>query len=198
MPAIYRPGYLEAIFGPMKSGKSEQLIRFFRELNYSEIKGVAFKPKVDIRDKKIASRAFDFDLDAIIINESHPELIFQHLEGSDYKIIGIDEAQFFDNRLVDVVDDLLKAKYHIIVSGLMLSFRGEPFGPMPWIVGRANKIVRLTAICDYPGCNQRATRTQRLINGKPAQYNTPLVLIEGTVSGETHEARCVLHHVVPK
>jgi thymidine kinase len=182
----------------MKSGKSEHLIMFFKELTFSEIEGVAFKPEVDTRSQKIVSRAFDLNLDAIIINELHPELIYKHIRDTNYKIIGIDETHFFDNRLVDVVDNLLKQEYHVIVSGLMLSFRGEPFGPMPWLVGRANKTVRLTAICDYPECDQRATRTQRLINGEPAKYDTPLVLIEGTTVGETHEARCVLHHTISK
>ncbi len=80
----------------------------------------------------------------------------------------------------------------------MLSFRGEPFGPMPSLVGRADKAIRLTAICDYSGCDLRATRTQRLINGKPAPYDSPLVVIEGEGIEETYEARCVLHHNVPK
>ncbi len=198
MPSIYIPGNLEVIFGPMKSGKSERFINYFNVLKYSEIKGIAFKPAVNVREKNIATRAYKVNLEATVIDEKHPETILQHLERNDYKIVGIEEAQFFDMSLVEVIDRLLTEEYHLVVSGLMLSFRGEPFGPMPWLVGRAHKIIRLTAICEYPGCNRQATRTQRLINGKPAPYNSPLVLIEHSGYHEKYEARCVFHHIVPK
>jgi thymidine kinase len=198
MSNIYKPGFLEVLFGPMKSGKSEQIIRIFKELEFTDIEYVVFKPAVNIREKGIASRTFNITLDAISIDEKNPKQIYSYLEESNYKIIGIDEAQFFDLSLVEIVDDLLKKSYHIIVTGLMLSFRGEPFGPMPWLVGRANKITHLTAICEVQGCNQIATRTQRLIDGKPAPYNSPLVLIEESGKSETYEARCFLHHEVPK
>ncbi|MFX0185483.1 MAG: thymidine kinase [Candidatus Hodarchaeota archaeon] len=197
MSKLYRPSYLEVICGPMKSGKSREFIRIFKELEHSDYDCLTFKPAVNIREKGIASRAFNLKLEAVVIDENQPEMIFKYLKGKQYKIIGIDEAQFFDIGLVNVVDTVLKKRYHVIVSGLMLSFKGEPFGPMPWIVGRADKIIRLTAICDVTGCNRRATRTQRLINGKPANYNSPLVSIEGQMEIESYEARCVLHHTVP-
>ncbi|MFX0125986.1 MAG: thymidine kinase [Candidatus Hodarchaeota archaeon] len=198
MSMVYKPGYLMVIFGPMKSGKSELFIKLFKELEYSNCEWVTFKPAVNIREKGIASRTFNLKLEAFVIDEERPELILEYLKEKQYKIIGIDEAQFFDIRLVDIIDRLLKENYHVIVSGLMLSFRGEPFGPMPWLVGRANEVTRLTAICDVQNCNRRATRDQRLINGKPAPYNSPLVVIEGQGKAETYEARCVLHHQVPK
>ncbi|MFX0211681.1 MAG: thymidine kinase [Candidatus Hodarchaeota archaeon] len=196
MSKVYKPSYLEVIIGPMKSGKTEEFIRIFKELEHSDYECVAFKPAVNIREEGIASRSFNINLEAIVIDENKPELIFEYLKVRTYKIIGIDEAQFFNENLVEVVDTLLRERYHVIVSGLLLSFRGEPFGPMPWIVGRANEITRLTAICDVPGCNRRATRTQRLINGEPALYSSPLVSIEGQEEIETYEARCVLHHTV--
>jgi thymidine kinase len=198
MSQVYKPGYLEVIFGPMKSGKSEVFILLFKKLEYSNHNWVAFKPAVNIREVGIASRTFNLSLEAIVIDENHPELIFDHLKELNPKIIGIDEAQFFDNHLVDVVDTLLKGSYHIIVSGLLLNFRGEPFGPMPWLVGRADKVTRLTGICDVQGCNRGATRTQRLINGEPAPYNSPVVVIEGQGETETYETRCVIHHIVPR
>ncbi len=198
MSMVYKSGYLKVIFGPMKSGKSGRFIRIFKELEFSENKWKAFKPAVNTREKGIVSRAFDLFLEATVVNENSPELILEHLQEDQFKIIGIDEAQFFNNRLVEVVDRLLRDKYHVIVSGLMLNFRGEPFGPMPYIIGRSNEITRLTAICDTPGCDQRATRTQRLIRGKPAQYDSPLVVIEGQGEIETYEARCVNHHYVQR
>ncbi len=198
MSRVYKPGYLEVIFGPMKSGKSEVFIMLFKELKYSNHEWVTFKPAVNIREEGIASRTFKLNLKAIVIDEDHPELIFEHLKRKKYEIIGIDEAQFFDNHLVEVVDTLLRSRYHVIVSGLVLNFRGEPFGPMPWLVGRANKVTRLMGICDVHGCNRKATRTQRLINGEPAPYDSPVVVIEGQGQTETYETRCVIHHNVPR
>ncbi len=198
MSSVYRPGHLEVIFGPMKSGKSRQFIIIFNELDHSSYEWVTFKPSINIREEGIASRAFNFKLKAIVIDEEHPELIFEFLKEKKYQVVGIDEAQFFHDHLVETVDSLLRKNYHVIVSGLMLSFRGEPFGPMPWLVGRSDEVTRLTAICDVPQCNRCATRTQRLINGDPAPYNSPLVVIEDQGKIETYEARCVIHHIVPK
>ncbi len=198
MTIVYKPGCLEVIFGPMKSGKSAIFIRRFKELEYSDYKLIIFKPAVNTRELGVSSRAFDVKLEAIVIDEKNPELIFEYLKKKQYNIVGIDEAHFFDNHLVDVIDILLKEGYHVIVSGLMLSFRGEPFGPMPWLVGRADEVTSLTAICDVDGCNHRATRSQRLINGEPAPYNSPLVVIEDQSKIETYEARCVIHHIVLK
>ena len=198
MPEIYIPGYLEAIFGPMKSGKSEYLIRMFNELRYSDIKGIVFKPAVNTREPGIASRGSDMQLEAFIIDEKHPEEILSQLDTLDCKFVGVDEAQFFADNLVEVIEQLLQKEYHVIVCGLLLSFRGEPFGPMPSLVGRANRVTRLTAICEYPNCNHWAVLTQRLINGKPSPYNSPLVLIEGSGQSEIYEPRCVNHHQVPR
>ena len=182
----------------MKSGKSEYLIRMFNELRYSDIKGIVFKPAVNTREPGIASRGSDMQLEAFIIDEKHPEEILSQLDTLDCKFVGVDEAQFFADNLVEVIEQLLHKEYHVIVCGLLLSFRGEPFGPMPSLVGRANRVTRLTAICEYPNCNHWAVLTQRLINGKPSPYNSPLVLIEGSGQSEIYEPRCVNHHQVPR
>ena len=182
----------------MKSGKSQYLIQSFDELSYSDVKAVLFKPAVNTREKGIASRASDKELFTIVIDENKPEEIISYLETSDCKIIGIDEAQFFTSELIEVIIDLLKENYQVIVSGLLLSFRGEPFGPMPSLIGRANRVIRLTAVCEYPNCNQWAVLTQRLINGKPASYDSPLVLIENSGQNEKYEPRCLNHHLVPR
>lgn len=198
LPEIYKPGHLQAIFGPMKSGKSEYLIRIFNELFYSDIKGVVFKPAVNTREQGIASRASEKQLEAIIIDEKNPSEILSYLEKLDCKFIGIDEAQFFSTDLIEVVQELIKEDYHIIVCGLLLSFRGEPFGPMPSLVGRANHVTRLMAVCEYPKCNHWAVLTQRLIDGEPAHYDSPLVLIEQSGQKERYEPRCVKHHIIPR
>jgi thymidine kinase len=127
MPEIYKPGHLQVIFGPMKSGKSKYLIRVFDELFYSDIESVIFKPAVDTRETGIASRASTKQLEAIVVNEKTPQKILSFVESLNSKIIGIDEAQFFSLDLVEVVAELIRKNYHIIVCGLLLSFRGEPF-----------------------------------------------------------------------
>ena len=198
MSSIYKPGYLEAIFGPMKSGKSEFLIRKFDEISNSNIEFVLFKPAIDTREKGIMSRASNKELEAVAINENKPEEILSYLENSDCQIIGIDEANFFSDSLVEIVITLIEMNYHVIVSGLLLSFRGEPFGPMPYLVGRADNVIRLKAVCEYPNCNQWALLTQRLIDGKPASYDSPLILVEHSGQNEKYEARCVKHHIVPR
>ncbi len=181
----------------MKSGKSEYLIRMFNELRYSDIKGIVFKPAVNTRERGIASRGSDMQLDAIIVDENNPAEILSYLESLDCKFVGVDEAQFFADDLVEVIEELLQKDYHVIVCGLLLSFRGEPFGPMPSLVGRAHHVTRLTAICEFPNCNRWAVLTQRLLDGKPSPYNSPLVLIENSGQSETYEPRCVNHHQVP-
>ncbi|MHA1944881.1 MAG: thymidine kinase [Candidatus Hodarchaeales archaeon] len=197
MAGIYKPGFLEAIFGPMKSGKSQYLIRLFTELTFSNVEGIVFKPAVNTREIGIVSRGDNKQLKAIVIDEKCPENILDELKKVDNKFIGIDEAQFFSDNLVWVVEELLRQDYHIVICGLLLSFRGEPFGPMPYLVGRANKIIRLTAVCEYPECNNWAVLTQRLIEGEPAQYDSPLVLIENSGQQEKYEPRCIHHHLVP-
>jgi thymidine kinase len=197
LAGIYKPGFLEAIFGPMKSGKSQYLIRLFTELTFSNVEGIVFKPAVNTREIGIVSRGDNKQLKAIVIDEKCPENILDELKKVDNKFIGIDEAQFFSDNLVWVVEELLRQDYHIVICGLLLSFRGEPFGPMPYLVGRANKIIRLTAVCEYPECNNWAVLTQRLIEGEPAQYDSPLVLIENSGQQEKYEPRCIHHHLVP-
>jgi thymidine kinase len=181
----------------MKSGKSQYLIRLFTELTFSNIEGIVFKPAVNTREIGIVSRGDNKQLKAIVIDEKCPENILDELKKVDNKFIGIDEAQFFSDNLVWVVEELLRQDYHIVICGLLLSFRGEPFGPMPYLVGRANKIIRLTAVCEYPECNNWAVLTQRLIEGEPAQYDSPLVLIENSGQQEKYEPRCIHHHLVP-
>ena len=115
---------------------------------------------------------------------------------SDADLIGIDEAEFFVPEIVDVVEALRSSGRHVIVTGLNLDFAGRPFGPMPDLMARADEVTTLTAICVI--CGDTATRTQRLVNGRPAAIDDPLVVIGGMDDRaiETYEARCLRHHEV--
>lgn len=198
MAFIYKPGYLHTIIGPMKSGKTEKFIEIFANLKFSDIKGIVFNPAINTRDPVIRSRISNRWLETIRIDELHPENVFRHVSDSQNVMVGFDETQFFAMSIITVIDKLLEQDFHIVASGLLLDFRGEPFGPMPTLVGQAHEITKLSAICEYPGCNRHATQTQRLINGKPADYNSPTVLIEGGGYNEEYQARCLRHHYVPR
>ncbi len=103
----------------------------------------------------------------------------------DATVVAIDEAQFFDEEIIQVVEELADKKIRVIVAGLDTDFRGEPFGPMPVLMARAEHVDKLQAICMV--CGEPASRTQRLVNGKPARYHDPVVIVG---AAEMYEARC--------
>ena len=108
-------------------------------------------------------------------------------------VIAVDEAQFFDAGLVEVCEELAKEGRRVLAAGLDLDFRGEPFGPIPELMARADALTKLTAVCAVCGAPS-ATRTQRLVGGLPAAYAEPLIAVG---SAELYEARCRSHHEVP-
>ena len=123
-------------------------------------------------------------------SEEAKELLDQLTE--DTTVVGIDEAQFFDSAIVSVSKLLAKRGMRVIVAGLDQDFRGEPFGSMPVLMSLAENVDKLHAICMV--CGEPGTRTQRLVNGNPANYDDPIVIIGAS---EMYEARCGEHHQVP-
>jgi thymidine kinase len=184
-------GIVEVICGSMFSGKTEEMIRRLRRAKIARQKVQVFKPIMDTRYKleKVTSHA-GIDFEAIPIKDSAE--IFTHLK-PETSVVGIDEAQFFDQEIVPVIDELAEKGMRVIVNGLDMDFRGEPFGCMPVIMARAEKVDKLQAICMV--CGEPAGRTQRLLNGEPAKYDDPVVIIG---AAEMYEARCRKHHQVPK
>ncbi|MFT4261090.1 MAG: thymidine kinase [Candidatus Woesearchaeota archaeon] len=188
----FKPGILEMFTGPMKSGKSLELIQRVERLKYMTGIDIAFfKPKIDTRDKNLVSRFSDNGYDCVFVSSSRD--ILDNLD--DEKVVVIDEAQFFDEDLFDVVKYLLSEEYNVIVAGLDLDFRGEPFGPVPSLLALANEVKKLSGICDFKECNNPAYFTQRLINGDPARYDSPTILIGDS---DHYETRCRKHHFVPR
>lgn len=182
-------GHIEVVCGPMFAGKTEELIRRIKRLEYANQKYLIFKPKIDDRygDNEIVSHNKN-SKKAINIEKSTE--IYNHLN-DDVSVIIVDEAQFFDEKIPYVLDDLADKGYRVIVGGLDRNFKGEPFGPMPEILAIAEVVTKLTAICQRSG--KPATRTQRIINGKPAKYSDPIVLIDAS---ESYEPRSRAEHVV--
>ena len=115
------------------------------------------------------------------------------LKDKKYDIVGIDEVQFFSSEIIQLIDELINQDTRVIVAGLDLDFRGEPFGVMPTLLAKAEFVTKLTAACKI--CGEAATRTQRIIDGKPALYDSPIILVGAK---DSYEARCHKHHIVPK
>src|SRR5512139_635461 len=186
----HHTGSLEVITGSMFCGKTDELIRRLRRATIARQKVQVFKPVIDNRYaiEKVTSHA-GTDYHAIPIQKSTD--IWTQLE-ADTTVVAIDEAQFFDPELIPIVRQLADRGLRVIVAGLDTDFRGEPFGPMPVLMAQAEKVDKLQAICMV--CGEPATRTQRLINGEPANYHDPVVIIG---AAEMYEARCRKHHEVP-
>jgi thymidine kinase len=155
-------GWIEVICGPMFSGKTEELIRRLKRVHYAKRKLAIFKPAIDVRYSTIelVSHA-QSRLEAVPISGAHA--IFETLE-DDVEIVGIDEVQFFDSAILDVVQALANSGRRVIVAGLDLDYRGAPFGPMPHLLSVAESITKLLAICVQ--CGSPASRSQRLNHEK--------------------------------
>lgn len=185
-----KDGWIEVICGSMFAGKTEELIRRIRRLQYAKKNILVFKPIIDNRYNvdEVVSHNGD-SIKSIAIEE--PNEILKYIDGR-VDAVAIDEVQFFDNSIIDILDFLADKGIRVIVAGLDRNFRGEPFGPMPEILTISEFVTKLTAICSV--CGAPATRTQRLVNNKPASYNDPIVLVGAS---ESYEPRCRHCHVVP-
>ena len=182
-------GYIEVITGPMFAGKTEELIRRIKRLEYAKKNIVVLKPTIDKR----------YSIDEIV---SHSNLrtksytisssseIMKYVYDDTYAVI-IDEVQFLDMETPNVLNELANQGKRVIVSGLDKDFRGEPFGNMPSILAMAESVTKLTAICVK--CGENATCTQRIINGLPARYTDEIVLVGAK---ESYEPRCRKCHEV--
>ncbi|MFV3012673.1 thymidine kinase [Clostridium botulinum] len=184
-------GWIEVVAGPMYSGKTEELIRRIRRAEIAKQKVQVFKPEIDNRYSKqdVVSHAGD-KIQSVPVRSSK-EILEKLLDDTD--VIGIDEAQFLDDSLVEIVSKIANNNRRVICAGLDMDFKGEPFGPMPKLMAIAEFVDKIQAVCMV--CNNPATRTQRLINGKPAKKSDPVVLIGAQ---ESYEARCRKCHRVPK
>jgi thymidine kinase len=189
LPVMHRQGWIEVIAGPMFSGKSEELIRRVRRALIARQRVLVFKPRLDNRYHESHVVSHDGKQVAAIPVESAAEME-AHLDPLP-QVVAVDEAQFLDRGLLSLVERLAAQGVRVILAGLDLDFRGEPFGLMPELLARAEFVEKLSAIC--PRCGAPATRTQRLVNGKPARYSDPVILVGAE---EHYEPRCRACHEV--
>ena len=167
----------------MFSGKTEELIRRVRRAQIARQKVQVFKHSLDARyaEREVASHN-GLQLEAVPVENSAQ---LRALIAPETTVVAIDEGQFFDEGLVPLCEELADRGLRVIVAGLDLDFRGEPFGPMPQLMARAERVDKLQAICVV--CGGPASRTQRLINGQPAAYDDPVILVG---ADEVYQARC--------
>ena len=182
-------GSLTVITGSMFSGKTEELIRRLRRALYARRSVQVFKHALDTRSDLTEIRSHNGVPHEAIAVSTSGEL----LEGVEPEtdVVAVEEAQFFDAEIVDACRRLADSGYGVIVAGLDMDFRGEPFGPMPMLLAEADEVVKLRAICAR--CGRDASRSQRLIDGKPAPASAPTILVGAQ---ETYEARCRHCHEV--
>ena len=184
-------GRLEVIAGPMFCGKTDELLRRLRRAIIAKQEIQVFKPGFDIRygSEKITSHAGnEYEAYPLKNITEIPTLLLD-----DVTVVAIDEAQFFEEGIIPVVQDLVDRGIRVIVAGLDMDFRGVPFGQMPKLLALAEIVDKLHAICMV--CGEEATRTQRLVDGEPAYHDDPIIIVGAS---EMYEARCRIHHQVPK
>ncbi len=185
-------GWIHVITGCMFSGKTDELLRLLRRAEIAGRRVMLVRPRLDDRTppEVVESRSgVAFRARPVPGSADIPALV-SHERAS---VVGIDEAQFFDEGIVEIAELLAAEGRTVLLSGLDQDFLGRPFGQLPQLLALADEVTKLTAICTV--CGAEATRTQRLVGGRPAGRDDPLIVVGG-VDDEKYEARCRAHHVI--
>jgi thymidine kinase len=184
-------GSVEVIVGSMFSGKTDELIRRLRRATIARQKVQVFKPVIDDRYNVEKVTSHDGNTYQAIPINSVVDIL--PLLEEDTTVVALDEAQFFEPSITDLARELAERGLRVIAAGLDMDFRGEPFGPMPQLMATAERVDKLQAICMV--CGEPAFCTQRLVNGAPAHYKDPIVIVG---ADEMYEARCRDCHEIPR
>jgi thymidine kinase len=185
-------GWIEVIAGVMFSGKSEELIRRVRRAMIARKRVQVFKSHLDERYAGLYMVTSHDGRSVQAIPVDSATQLAQRIDPMAH-VVAIDEAQFLDRGILEVVTDLASRGRRVILAGTDTDFRGEPFGPMADLMAVAEVVDKLHAICVL--CGGPASRNQRLIGGKPAPYSSPQIMVGGH---EAYEARCRMCHSVPR
>jgi thymidine kinase len=185
-------GWIEVVCGVMFSGKSEELIRRVRRALIAKKRVQVFKSHLDERYSGLYHVSSHDGRTVQAMPVDSPEQIARELL-PETQVVAIDEAQFLPIGIVDLVTALATSGRRVILAGTDTDFRGEPFGPMPQLLAVAEQVDKLHAICVV--CGNPASRNQRLIDGRPARYDSPVIMVG---SAESYEARCRSCHSVPR
>ena len=196
----YHPGCLEVITGAMFTSKTLLLLVRVDQAYHFHIPYQAFKPQIDKRweENKIISRFMGeyIGIDATVIDENNPSQLLEKLD-PEARIIAIDEVMFFNPKIANIITYLVKQGKNVIVTGLDLDFRGEPFGIMPTLEALADHVTKTKGACTYEvqgvTCDKVGTRTLKTINGQPSPYDEDIV----EVGDKQYQLVCLDHHIVP-
>ncbi|MEO5826720.1 MAG: thymidine kinase [Gemmatimonadales bacterium] len=186
MTTSQRPGRIEIVAGVMFSGKSEELIRRVRRAIIARTPVQVFKSHLDARYEGLEHVSSHTGLTFTARPIDRSEEILRHVVTTpDVGVVAVDETQFLDAGIVEVATHLAEHGTRVILAGTDTDFRGEPFGMMGHLMAIAEDVTKLQAICVV--CGDLACRNQRLVAGRPAQWDMPVVMVGGS---ETYEARC--------
>lgn len=170
-------GRIEVVTGSMFSGKSKETIRRAEVSARARRNVQAFKPRLDNRYGTDVIKSHNGDMFSAVEVGCSDEIL-SRLYGLT-EVVVIDEGQFFDNKIIEVVKELRAQRIAVIINGLDMDFLGDPFGPMPDLMAIATQVDKLHAVCD---CGKKASLPQRKINGVPARRSDPIILIGGSES----------------
>lgn len=176
-------GRLDVICGPMFSGKTEELIRRIKRAELGNLKVNVFKNKLDDRVSSECINSHNGQKFQAIPLEN-PEKIKSFID-EDTKVIAIDEVQFFSPKLIPIILELINQGKRVVVAGLDLDFKGMPFGCVPTLLALADSVTKLTSVCMH--CGKDAQYSQRFVNGRPAQFDDPVIMVGAQ---EKYQARC--------
>ncbi|MCF7799433.1 thymidine kinase [Candidatus Babeliales bacterium] len=186
MDILNKKGHLEIICGSMFSGKTEELLRRLKRAEYAKQNILTIKHQIDDRRKSTYITSHNGQERSACNVNNEQENINKILElAQDVHVIGIDEIQFFPTSIIEIICKLIEKGKRVIAAGLDLDFRGEPFGIIPTVLAIADEVTKLKAICVI--CGKDAHHTQRLVNGNPAKYDDPIILVGAS---ECYQARC--------
>jgi thymidine kinase len=185
-------GWIHVIAGCMFSGKTDELLRLLRRAEIAGRRVILIRPTIDDRTSPdvVESRSGVAYRSRPVSGAADIPALVSHERST---VVAIDEAQFFDDALSEIAELLASEGRMVVLSGLDQDFLGRPFGPMPTLLALADEVTKLTAICTV--CGAEATRTQRLVGGRPAGRDDPIIVVGG-LDDEKYEARCRAHHVI--
>ena len=185
-------GWIHLITGCMFSGKTDEMLRLIRRAEIAGRRVLLVRPTLDSRTEagSVESRSgVTYKARSVADSGEIPPLV----TGERASVVAIDEAQFFDPGLPEIAELLAAEGRSVLISGLDQDFLGRPFNSMPILLALADEVTKLTAICTV--CGAEATRTQRMVGGRPAAADDPLIVVGG-MNDDRYEARCRAHHVV--
>ncbi len=184
-------GWIEVIAGVMFSGKSEELMRRVRRATIARKRVQVFKSHLDDRYAGLYNVSSHDGRDLLANPVDSASQIAQQLD-SMAQVVAVDEVQFLDAGIIALATALAERGRRVILAGIDTDFRGEPFGAMPQLMAVAEAVTKLHAICVL--CGNPASRNQRLIDGKPARWDSPTIMVG---AAQSYEARCrACHRVV--